>query len=471
MEYTQLTLNDWLGMKKELERELQAVKQSFVRIGYFLRKIDDSRAYEQEGYRSVAEFAKTEYGLEASTVSRFMQINKRFSVDGYSERLLPEYKDFKRMHLEEMLKLPENDYSMIRPDTSREGIRELKKFNKEQPERGVADDIDQLLEKFFADNTELKQQLLSAPRDNIKALSELVNTNGNRCYRKGMFFMAMHENDISIKGKESGRQDIKWEEFFARAWRLFEEEEENEPEQTSASSGNIEEVPVFTRQSYEDGAVREIESEPGIAGKTEDVGGDTEERTGENGRGEVPEPVGEDAEGTSGANETVSGRTNESERDESVGQTIKNSEKPKGKKATGEIAPAQKVPVNTRQKPISETKIELPKEEPQVPGQREISDYEGVVPEYDGVAPNDFADHGKIEETVSKQEETVPEIIVEEKRWTRKEYLDDCTPYGAAVYFYRWFRDEHEEAMEIISDMAKLEQWMKDKVDSNGREE
>ena len=465
MEYIQLTLNDWLGMKKELERELQSVKQSFVRIGYFLRKIDDSRAYEQDGYKSVAEFAKVEYGLEASTVSRFMQINKRFSIDGYSERLLPEYKDFKRMHLEEMLKLPENDYSMIRPDTSREGIRELKKFNKEQPERGVADDIDQLLEKFFADNTELKQQLLSAPRDNIKALAELVNPSGNRCYRKGMFFMAMHENDISIKGKESGRQDIKWEEFFERTWRILEQEEENEPEQTSASSGNIEEVPVFTRQKTESEIVRESESRPGIAGTTGGDEADSEERTGES----ITEYAGDNVRGITGTDEVAT--VSEPERARKADGTTKFSEKPKGKKAAEEIAPAQKVPVNTRQKPISETKIELPKEEPQVPGQREISDYEGVVPEYDGVAPNDFADHGKIEENVSKQEETVPEIIVEEKRWTRKEYLDDCTPYGAAVYFYRWFRDEHEEAMEIISDMKKLEQWMKDKVDSNGREE
>ena len=42
MEYTQITLNDWMEMKQKLKQELLGVKQSFVRIGYALRKIDDA---------------------------------------------------------------------------------------------------------------------------------------------------------------------------------------------------------------------------------------------------------------------------------------------------------------------------------------------------------------------------------------------------------------------------------------------
>ena len=33
MEYVQMTLNDWVEMKRKLRQELQGVKQSFVRIG------------------------------------------------------------------------------------------------------------------------------------------------------------------------------------------------------------------------------------------------------------------------------------------------------------------------------------------------------------------------------------------------------------------------------------------------------
>ena len=91
MEYVQMTLDDWVQMKQKLRQELIGVKQSFVRIGYALRQIDDQRLYENDGYKSIAEFAKAEYGLEASTTSRFMSINREYSIDGYSEHLRPEY--------------------------------------------------------------------------------------------------------------------------------------------------------------------------------------------------------------------------------------------------------------------------------------------------------------------------------------------------------------------------------------------
>ena len=56
MEYVQMTLNDWIQIKQKLKQELLGVKQSFVRIGYALRQIDDQKLYERDGYKSVAEF-------------------------------------------------------------------------------------------------------------------------------------------------------------------------------------------------------------------------------------------------------------------------------------------------------------------------------------------------------------------------------------------------------------------------------
>lgn len=92
MEYIQMTLDDWVQMKQKLSQELIGVKQSFVRIGYVLRQIDDQRLYENDGYKSITEFAKAEYGLEASTTSRFISINREYSIDGYSEHLRQEDK-------------------------------------------------------------------------------------------------------------------------------------------------------------------------------------------------------------------------------------------------------------------------------------------------------------------------------------------------------------------------------------------
>lgn len=203
MEYVQMTLNDWIEIKQKLKQELLGVKQSFVRIGYALRQIDDQKLYERDGYKSVAEFAKAEYGLEPSTTSRFMSINREYSIDGYSERLRPEYADLGRSQLEKMLKLPDSDRQMIQPEASREDIRELKRFNKTEPEAGEADDLHQLVEKFYQDNSEVLNAVFSEAAGfdeaTIGKFTEIVNPGGNRSYKKGLYFLMMYENRVSVK--------------------------------------------------------------------------------------------------------------------------------------------------------------------------------------------------------------------------------------------------------------------------------
>lgn len=201
MEYVQITLDDWVQMKQKLKQELLGVKQSFVRIGYVLRQIDDQKLYEQDGYKSIAEFAQAEYGLGPSITSRFMSINREYSIDGYSEQLRPEYAELGRSQLEEMLKLPDTDRQMIQPETSREDIRELKRFNKTEPAAGVADDISQLVEKFYQDNELILNALYGEEFDEqtINRFIEIVNPAGNRSYKKGLYFMMMYENRVTFK--------------------------------------------------------------------------------------------------------------------------------------------------------------------------------------------------------------------------------------------------------------------------------
>lgn len=224
MEYVQMTLNDWLEVKHRLKMELQGVKQSFVRIGFVLRKIDDQKLYEQDGYKSVAEFAKAEYGLEASTVSRFMSINREYSVDGYSEHLREEYLDMSRSQLEEMLKLPDTDRVMIRPEAARDDIRELKKFNKAEPVAGIADDIVQLIEKFYEENPKILNELFTESptgAGGVKYAIEIVNPAGNRSYKKGLFFLMMYENKIVIKKFGTTPEEMTWERFLEITYAIF----------------------------------------------------------------------------------------------------------------------------------------------------------------------------------------------------------------------------------------------------------
>lgn len=221
MEYVQMTLNDWLEIKQKLRQELLSVKQSFVRIGYMLRKVKEQKGYEQDGYKSIAEFAQKELGLHPSTTTRFMEINREYSIDGYSERLRPEYLDLSRSQLEEMLKLPDEDRTMIQTDTSREGIRELKRFNNAVPETG-ANTIKELVESFFHDNKEILNAVF-AEEFTTKQFSELVNPSGNRSYKKGLYFLMMYENRIAVKKFGETPVNMTWDEFKRQTEDIFQE--------------------------------------------------------------------------------------------------------------------------------------------------------------------------------------------------------------------------------------------------------
>lgn len=210
MEYMQMTLNDWLEMKQSLERELSNLKTGFIRVGYVLRKIDDSKGYEQDGYKSVAEFAKAEYGLSASTVSRFMAINEKFSLDGYSERLDPKYIGFRQSIMGEMLGLPDQDLDLVTPETSRQDVRELKQFNRQEPEKGIADDLRNLIESYFRENKEELNELYNAPGTPTQ---EILNPSGNKVYRKGMYMMFFYTDNVKTKKFGGATDAYNWEEF------------------------------------------------------------------------------------------------------------------------------------------------------------------------------------------------------------------------------------------------------------------
>lgn len=274
MEYTQITLNDWMEMKQKLKQELLGVKQSFVRIGYALRKIDDAKMYEQDGYKSIAEFAKAEYGLEGSTVSRFMSINREYSIDGYSERLKPEYADFNRSQLEEMLKLPETDREMVTPDTARKEIRDIKKFNQAEPQEGIADDVTDLIRHFGEDNAETLKKLYQCGivdnlYDNINRLIEIVNPGGSRSYRKGLFFLMFHEDCLKYKKYGQTPQRMGYREFFERILDVFgdepgeREEEVTEVEHERTDREAEREVEELAAEPQRDSRVEREDSEGG----------------------------------------------------------------------------------------------------------------------------------------------------------------------------------------------------------------
>ena len=69
--------------KRAFDEEMLKSAEGFVRIGYLLRRARDTQVLWDSGYANVFEFAQAEYGLDKSQVSRFININIRFSEGGY----------------------------------------------------------------------------------------------------------------------------------------------------------------------------------------------------------------------------------------------------------------------------------------------------------------------------------------------------------------------------------------------------
>lgn len=253
MEYIQMTLDDWMDMKRKLEQDLSGVTASFIRIGYTLRRIEEERLYERDGYSSVAEFANKEYGLSASTVSRFMAINRRYSVGGYSEKLAPEYTGLGSSKLSEMLALPDADLAMVTPETPREAIRELKDFNRQEQEG--SSDLDTFLLEFFSGCVgDWKSAEPTEP-----SLKEALNPSGNRVYRKGKYFMAFYDTDIKIKRFGAAPTSLSWGQLAAWVQEHTEEligmirreEDAESAKQSQEEAPEAPETPAETRKPAE----------------------------------------------------------------------------------------------------------------------------------------------------------------------------------------------------------------------------
>lgn len=111
--------------KTELDTELSKSAEGFVRIGYLLKLARDTDVLAGR-YSSVTEFAQAEYGIDKTTVSRWMRINDKFSEGGYSDQLLEQYRGFGYAKLSLMLQIPDSINETLTPAYSKANIQQIK---------------------------------------------------------------------------------------------------------------------------------------------------------------------------------------------------------------------------------------------------------------------------------------------------------------------------------------------------------
>ncbi len=265
-DYYQMTISDWLASKtEEIRQELGKTAQSFVAIGYKLKEVRDSGNL-AEG-ETIADYAQREFGLSASTTSRFIAINEKF---GNGLELKSEYLKFGSGKLQEMLALTDADCELINHNHTVSQIREVKRFEAEKHDDVPSEPVQQhgAFEKciidYFKDKKKLLTEICEAEyleTDDYKRVADLISPNGSATHKKGIVLMFMYQFDEGIKykifGEQSARQ-MSYIEFINTIRDIYSCEEgvnpheafygvEKEPETVEKSTN----IPVATSQVEE----------------------------------------------------------------------------------------------------------------------------------------------------------------------------------------------------------------------------
>lgn len=236
MEQLRLTLPELEQEEKQIRENLGGIVRNFVKTGWHLSRIDRSGAYKLKGYHSVTEYARETFGMAPDGVSRFIHVYEKYSIQGDTPELREEYRDFNFSQLTEMLQLPEEDHTMIRPETKREDIRDLKKFNKQSQnnpdnllnwQQDPDDIIREAVKEFFKarkkDLNEIYDQYGTGPypEEEIKKMARSLYHEKKKKFQTNRVFVMLYPDQVFIKSSDGELHDIAWPEFFQTMGSIF----------------------------------------------------------------------------------------------------------------------------------------------------------------------------------------------------------------------------------------------------------
>lgn len=117
-----------------IKNDMTNVARSCISIGFHLKAVRDRELFREMGYESLWEYAADQFGLSMSSASRYIAINDQFSVGGNTPQLQPEYRNFSKSQLQEMLNMSPEQIGQVKEDMTVKEIRKLKKPETVEPE-------------------------------------------------------------------------------------------------------------------------------------------------------------------------------------------------------------------------------------------------------------------------------------------------------------------------------------------------
>ncbi len=192
MNQPDITINSYEEYKHEVDSELQRSAESFVRIGYLLKIARDTDILKGSPYANVVEFAKGEYGIDKTVVSKWIHINDRFSEGGYSNVLKEQYRGYGYAKLAIMLQLPDTVNEDLSPAYSKAEIQAIK--DEVDEEKKISDmevylegekhedlknNLEKVINQLLEEDTSLYEQLYRAVNKDEDIIEILAPTGEN----------------------------------------------------------------------------------------------------------------------------------------------------------------------------------------------------------------------------------------------------------------------------------------------------
>jgi hypothetical protein len=163
-------LKNYSEYKAALDKQIKESAEGFVKIGYLLKLAKDTDILKDSQYSNVIEFARAEYGIDKTMVSRFISINDRFSEDGNSPVLRTTYQGFGYAKLAIMLQLPDRLNEELTPEYSK---REIQTLKEEMDKEKTISDLEIYAEGKDSEKTELEQIVYKICEENIEVYERI----------------------------------------------------------------------------------------------------------------------------------------------------------------------------------------------------------------------------------------------------------------------------------------------------------
>ena len=235
MEYVQMTMPELEERESSIKTKLGSIVENFLLVGKELDEIDRVSAYQLRGYKSIREYASDTFGISESFASRVLNVYRKYTEPGKELKLKEQYKGFNFSQLVELLNVPEEEHQIIRPELTKEDIRDFKRFEKENennPGRLMAwkeenDTVRAAVEEFFRnrkkDLNEIYETYGIGPysEEMVESMSRFLYHEKKKKFQTEQFFLMLYPNQVFIKSADGDLRDITWTEFFQTMGSIF----------------------------------------------------------------------------------------------------------------------------------------------------------------------------------------------------------------------------------------------------------